>query len=144
MYSAGQERFRSLIPSYIRNTHCVCLVFDITSKQSFNNIDFWYAKMTEYCSNIQKIQVVLVANKVDLHSDRQVTFEQAKGKADKLNINHVMELSAKSGFNIDELFIRIVDQLPEINKLTPRLEVELEEPVDMNDQPQSGCACQLL
>eukprot|EP01084_Bolivina_argentea_P276521 471837_1 len=139
--TAGQERFRSLIPSYIRNTHCVCLVFDITSKKSFDNIDFWYHKMAEYCANTSKIQVVLVANKADLHSQRQVSFEQAKEKAEQLKINYILEMSAKSGFNVEELFHRIVDRLPQINKIAPKLNVQLDDPIDMDKPEESGCGC---
>lgn len=80
--TAGQERFRSLIPSYIRNTHCACLIFDMSSRKSFDNVDFWFKNLTEYCSNITQIQTVLIANKSDLQEQRQVSSTELQEKAD--------------------------------------------------------------
>ena len=139
--TAGQERFRSLIPSYIRNTHCICFVYDITNAKSFENIDFWFGKTSEYCVNMNNLHLVLIKIKEDLHAKRVVTFEKAKAKANKLGIDDVFEASAKTGFNIDDLFKDIVDDLPEIeNKVTPKVQVQLEDAVDM-DEPQTSSCC---
>ena len=99
---------------YIRNTHCACLIFDITSRKSFDNVDFWFENMAEYCSNVTQIQTVLIANKSDLQEQRQISSTEMKEKADKLGIRHVIEVSAKTGLNVVELFQGIVKRLPPI------------------------------
>ena len=115
-------------------------MYDITNERSFENIDFWFGKASEYCVNINNLHLVLIGNKEDLHSNRVVTFEKAKAKANKLGLDDVFEVSAKTGFNIDDLFKDIVDDLPEIeNKVTPKVEVQLEDTVYMDDEQKSGC-----
>lgn len=39
--TAGQEKFKSLIPSYIKDSQCVVVVYDITNRESFESIDKW-------------------------------------------------------------------------------------------------------
>ena len=39
--TAGQEKFRSLIPAYLRDAHCAVLVYDIAEKKSFDAIEEW-------------------------------------------------------------------------------------------------------
>mmetsp|Transcript_6927 Transcript_6927/g.6098 ORF Transcript_6927/g.6098 Transcript_6927/m.6098 type:complete len:89 (-) Transcript_6927:290-556(-) len=69
--TAGQERFKSLIPSYIKDSAVAIVVFDITSKQSFNSVDKWI----EDAKNLRDDDVLLIlaGNKSDLNDARQVS-----------------------------------------------------------------------
>lgn len=97
--SAGPERFRSISSSYIRGSHGVIIVCDITNKESFDSIDFWIN-----CINSQssKIGVVLVGNKYD-YEQRQISKNEAKEIALKYGL-HYFEASAKTGKGVDEVF----------------------------------------
>ena len=66
--TAGQERFHSLIPSYIRDSNIAIMVYDITQKQTFQNIDKWQNEV----KNIRgkEIILVMVGNKLDLEAQR--------------------------------------------------------------------------
>lgn len=62
--TAGQERFKSLIPSYIKDSAVAIVVFDITSRQSFQSVDKWI----EDAKNLRDDDVLLIlaGNKADL------------------------------------------------------------------------------
>ena len=62
--TAGQERFRTLTPSYYRGAHGVILVYDVTSRETFNKLDVWLNELETF-SNKPDIVKMLVANKID-------------------------------------------------------------------------------
>jgi Ras-related protein Rab-6A len=99
--TAGQEKFRSLIPMYIRESNIILLVYDITRKESFDNIPRWFSDVLNIKSN--EAIYVLVGNKIDLKDQRKVTYNEGKKLADEKNIIFE-EVSAKTGENFEELF----------------------------------------
>ncbi|KAF7265804.1 ras-related protein Rab6-like [Rhynchophorus ferrugineus] len=140
--TAGQERFRSLIPSYIRDSQVAIIVYDITNALSFEQTIKWIDDVkSERGSNVL---IILVGNKVDLESLREVTIEEGQKLAKKLNIPFI-ETSAKCGYNIKQLFARIGDSLPVIdpdlktgNKLQ---EVPLENSEGTIKPEKNYCIC---
>jgi len=99
--TAGQEKFRSLIPMYIRESNIILLVYDITRKESFDNIPKWFTDVLNIKSN--EAIYVLVGNKIDLKDQRKVSYNEGKKLADEKNIIFE-EVSAKTGENFEELF----------------------------------------
>ena len=101
--TAGQEKFRSLIPMYTRDANIILLVYDISSKETFEHLPDWLKDLT----NINKNDVIfaLVANKSDLSDNRQVTFEEGEKYA-KDNDFIFQEVSAKTGDGFSELFYK--------------------------------------
>ena len=69
--TAGQEKFKSLVPNYIRDAHCAVFVFDITSKHSFQMVDIWVQLFHEFTSDTPVM--ILVGNKLDKSGEREVT-----------------------------------------------------------------------
>ena len=103
--TAGQERFRSITKSFFRNTDGIFFVYDITNRKSFNSVKDWI-KGAE--SNYNKFEKILVGNKIDLESERQVKREELEDFGGKKKIQ-VVETSAKEKTNIDDAFQMMVD-----------------------------------
>ena len=97
----GQENFRSITLSYYKNSACALLVYDITKRNSFENITSWI----EDCKkNAPKtVLMVLVGNKCDLEKNREVTEEEGREFAEK-NGMLFFETSALTGKNVEEVF----------------------------------------
>lgn len=134
--TAGQERFRSLIPSYIRDSSVAVIVFDVASRQSFLNTSKWIEEVrTERGSDVI---IVLVGNKTDLVEKRQVSIEEGEAKARELNVMFI-ETSAKAGFNIKPLFRKIAAALPGMEALSS---TKQEDMVDVNLKSTGGSASQ--
>lgn len=99
--TAGQENFRSITTLFFKNCACAVVTYDVTNRQSFSNVQRWI----EDCMNNspKTVTLVLVGNKCDLEDKRVVPFEEGIEFAKKKGINF-FETSAKSGFNIEEVF----------------------------------------
>ncbi|GME82654.1 unnamed protein product [Ambrosiozyma monospora] len=109
--TAGQERFRSLIPSYIRDSNVAIIVYDITNKESFNDVTKWFNVVKEERGS--NVLVVLVGNKSDL-DNKTITNEEGETLAKKLGCNFFIETSSKNGYNVKNLFKKIGKLLPEL------------------------------
>ncbi|CAG9763348.1 unnamed protein product [Ceutorhynchus assimilis] len=110
--TAGQERFRSLIPSYIRDSQVAVIVYDITNLNSFELTTRWIEDVRSERGN--QVVVVLVGNKVDLESCREVPTEKAEKLAKELDVLFI-ETSAKCSYNVKQLFKRIAEALPDLD-----------------------------
>lgn len=106
--TAGQERFRSITQSYYHSADALVLVYDITSRESFNSLPGWVKEVEQYAS--RKIISVLVGNKLDLHKEREITIEEGNSCAESHNMRF-LETSAKDSDNVDRLFLDIAVEL---------------------------------
>lgn len=108
--TAGQERFKTITSSYYRGAHGVILVYDITDRQSFNDLENWHAETEKHAS--EDIVKMLIGNKNDLESSRVVTFNEGKSYA-MANGMEFIETSAKGNINIEEAFFMIARKIKE-------------------------------
>ncbi|CAD8061341.1 unnamed protein product [Paramecium primaurelia] len=106
--TAGQERFKTITNSYYKGAHGIILVYDVTDKQSFKDVENWLAEVEKYAN--ENVVRVLVGNKVDLESKREVTSEEGKELADSLNIRFI-ETSAKNSSNVEKAFITLANEI---------------------------------
>ena len=106
--TAGQENFRSITRAYYKNSACALVVYDISSRESFNNVDDWIDDCKNQSS--ETIFMVLVGNKSDLSDKRQVSVEEGKELAEKYGILFY-ETSAKDGINVEEIFINSASEI---------------------------------
>ena len=110
--SAGQEKFRSLIPNYIRGASLIFLVYDITNKNSFDHLPEWI----KFINNIENSIIIIVGNKIDLENKRVVLFEDGKKFAEENNFE-IFEISAKEGTGLLDMLIKSIASLPVFDKL---------------------------
>ena len=101
--TAGQEKFRSLIPMYTRDANIIILVYDISNKESFIHLPDWIKDLT----NIKMDEVIfaLVGNKIDLDDKREVNEEEGKKYAEEHDFIF-QEVSAKTGDGFSDLFYK--------------------------------------
>ncbi|KAF0270262.1 hypothetical protein FOG48_00665 [Hanseniaspora uvarum] len=131
--TAGQERFRSLIPSYIRDSNVAILIYDVTSRSTFDYLDTWYEDIKEQKHDFEsqlesgEFCIVVVGNKFDLAEEkqneedetsdikRQVTYEEGERKSKIYGAKIFIETSSKTGYNVNQLFKQIGDILPDFD-----------------------------
>lgn len=106
--TAGQETFKSITRSYYRGTMGCLMVYDMTNRDSFNAVTTWLQDLKKYCS--PQIVITLIGNKSDLDASRQISYEEGKTFADENGLMF-LETSAKTGQNIENGFINIIQQI---------------------------------
>jgi len=99
--TAGQEKFRSLIPMYTRDANIILLVYDISNRESFTHLPDWVKDLTNV--NLDEVIFVIIGNKIDLNDEREVTLEEGKKFAEERDFLF-QEISAKTGDGFSELF----------------------------------------
>ena len=118
---AGQKQFKRIWPEYLTDSSAGIIVFDITNRESFENIKSWYDIITK--AALPHLILIIVGNKVDLDASRVVSTEEGNDLADELGI-YYMETSVKANNNIEEVFQWIVLKL--INRNIEEYEIPME------------------
>lgn len=101
--TAGQDRFRSVTRSYYRGAAGALLVYDTTSRDSFNALTNWLNDARTLAS--PNIVILLVGNKKDLEEGREITTLEASSFAQENDLIF-LETSAKTGDNVEEAFLK--------------------------------------
>lgn len=102
--TAGQEAFRSISRAYYRGAIGALLVFDVGRKDSFQHIQDWYDDVMSFGD--KSTRCILVANKIDRESSRQISSRMAQEWASKNGIMYI-ETSAKTGVGVSEAFTNL-------------------------------------
>jgi len=100
--TCGQEIYRSLISGFYRSTELAIIVYSVTDRKSFNDIEIWLKQLKTYGSPDCKI--FLIGNKIDL-PNRLVSSEEGINFKNEHDFECYMETSAKNNININELFV---------------------------------------
>ncbi|EPS71971.1 hypothetical protein M569_02786, partial [Genlisea aurea] len=108
--TAGQERFRTITSSYYRGAHGIIIVYDVTEKESFNNVKQWLNEIDRYAND--SVCKLLVGNKCDLVDDKVVDTQtgKANGFADEHGISF-LETSAKDSINVEQAFLTMAGEI---------------------------------
>ena len=101
--TAGQEKFRSLIPMYTRDANIIILVYDISNRDSFSNLSHWLKDLTNV--NMEEVILCVVGNKIDLNDKRVVNKEEGEKFAEERGFIF-QEISAKTGDGFSDLFYK--------------------------------------
>ncbi|XP_043087208.1 ras-related protein Rab-37, partial [Puntigrus tetrazona] len=106
--TAGQERFRSVTHAYYRDAQALLLLYDITSKSSFDNTRAWLTEIHEYAQD--DVVIMLLGNKSDMTGSRVIRREDGEKLAREYGVIF-LETSAKTGLNVDEAFMTVAKEL---------------------------------
>jgi Ras-related protein Rab-1A len=134
---AGQERFKTITISYFKNTHGALICFDLTNRNSFQNVRNWLEELNIYTNDVVKIMVGL---KQDLSTERQVSTEEVIEFANQFNLKYI-EASSKTGLNVDEMFHQLSDEIYNNLKTQNRL-ISTDDIVKLNKPlPKKNNCC---
>jgi len=106
--TAGQEKYRAIGRHFYRESHIVCLVYDITNKESFENVkSIWYPELMEHG---EKLKIIgLIGNKNDRYLDENVDEKNAKEFAEEIQALY-KKTSALDNTGIEDLFDELVSK----------------------------------
>ncbi|KAG5151212.1 hypothetical protein JHK84_027684 [Glycine max] len=106
--TAGQERYRAVTSAYYRGAVGAMLVYDMTKRQSFDNMAKWLEELRGHAD--KNIVVMLIGNKCDLGTLRAVPTEDAEEFAQRENL-FFMETSALESTNVETAFLTILTEI---------------------------------
>ncbi|KQK06841.1 ras-related protein RGP2 [Brachypodium distachyon] len=106
--TAGQERYRAITSAYYRGAVGALLVYDITKRQSFENVNRWLRELRDHADS--SIVIMMVGNKSDLTHLRSVSEDQGKALAEKEGL-FFLETSAMEAVNVEEAFQTIIAEV---------------------------------
>ncbi|NVM03756.1 MAG: GTP-binding protein [Candidatus Helarchaeota archaeon] len=98
----GQEKFTELRKQYSKGANAALIMYDITDRDSFNNVRNWYNDLIEFTDNAR---FILIANKIDLEDQRQVSTQEGEELAKEIFAEGFFETSAKENIEVDNTFL---------------------------------------
>jgi len=109
--TAGQEEFRSVTKIFVKNSKIIILVYNVTDKNSFDGLNYWYDFIQKELG--QNVILGLAGNKTDLifedGFDEEITSEEGKEFAKKINANFALVSAKESGKEINSLFTQCIE-----------------------------------
>ncbi|CAL1588303.1 unnamed protein product [Knipowitschia caucasica] len=133
--TAGQERFRSVTHAYYRDAHALLLLYDVTNRASFDNIQAWLSEIHEYAQ--EDAVLMLLGNKADSTHERVVKREDGERLAKEFGVPF-METSARSGLNVELAFTAVAKELKHRTMKDPSETFKLQEYVS-KEMKGAGC-----
>ena len=141
--TAGQERFKNITASYYRGGNGVLVVYDITDRDSFENLNSWLIEIEKNASkNVYKL---LIGNKCDLEDKRKVSFQEGKDFATSNGMQFI-ETSAKTDTKVKDAFEILTQEIIQAS-LTKDKGMEKKDKsvhlssntADLNTKQKGGC-----
>ncbi|CDK27451.1 unnamed protein product [Kuraishia capsulata CBS 1993] len=135
--TAGQERFRTITMAYYRGAMGIIIVYDVGDENSFNSVKKWYQTVNQHAND--DAQLILVGNKCDDDSARQVSKKQGELVAQELGVPF-LEASAKTNENVDAVFFQLAQLILEKTNVAQLAQKENNLDVTQgNKSSSSGC-----
>ncbi len=98
----GEERFRFLLPTYVRGANGGLFMYDITNYSSLAHIDDWLMVIKKKIETL--FPIIVIGGKADLGDDREVSSEEGINLAKSRDMEAFIECSSKTGENVEESF----------------------------------------
>ena len=112
--TAGQERFNTIQKQYYKNIDGILLLFDLTDINTFNNLNQWFERIEK--ESPKDCIAVLIGNKCDKKDEIKIDNDKASNFAnDEFGIKY-FESSAKTGFNLNEIFDYLIDEILKVKE----------------------------
>ena len=126
------QEYRYVDEGYTSTTDVVCLLYDITNKKSYQEIEFWLSQV----SNVPR--KLLIGLKCDLEDKREVTKAEAETFANSRGLEFI-EVSAKEGTNMDKIMI------PHHTTIISSLQTAMEECIVAHKESETGSGvCKIM
>lgn len=121
----GHEKFKTLHQHYYQGTNGALLIFDLTRKKTYEEIDVWYSEMVEILK--RKIPFVLIGNKLDLIKKKKEIpiLDDIAGNYAEDHGSIYIKTSAKTGKNVETAFVELVERMMEAKKKEPKEKKEV-------------------
>ena len=115
--TTGQEKYKSIALNIIKNAQGIILMYDITDRESFESIPEWIKSIKD--AKGSNFPMILLGNKLDKEDVRVIKEKEGKELADEYKIKF-FETSNKTGTNIQEAGMALVNEILKINNLENR------------------------
>ena len=106
--TAGQERYKSITSAYFKGAKGAMVVYDVTNKPTFVNVDKWCSELQTKGS--KTINIIMIGNKTDLKENIVITSEMGQEKSANLGMP-IMETSALDASNVKEAFYLLIKEM---------------------------------
>lgn len=106
--TAGQERYRAITSAYYRGAVGALLVYDITKRQTFDNVQRWLRELRDHADS--NIVIMMAGNKSDLNHLRAVATDDAQSLAEREGLSF-LETSALEAYNVEKAFQTILHDI---------------------------------
>ena len=106
--TAGQEQFRSITRAYFKSSICSFVVYDITNRETFENVKHWVEDCRNYMP--KNVLIFLVGNKSDLEEQRKISKDEGEELADSFGLSF-FETSAKNNVNVNSIFGKSLEDI---------------------------------
>ena len=135
--TAGQERYRSITSAYYKGAKGALIVYDITRKNTFDNIDKWITDLK--LNGDKNLCIIILGNKSDLIDKREINKNDGIKKAEMYK-TAFLETSALNGDNISKAFDELIEQIVINNKniFQDDNENEIDKGVNLNDEKNNN------
>nr|CAG8648721.1 11166_t:CDS:2 [Entrophospora candida] len=120
--TAGQERFRTLTSSYYRGAQGIIFVYDVSIRETFDQLDNWFNELNTYCSN-ENIAKIIIA----------ISRKEGEAYARKLQTLYT-ECSAKTKYGVEEAFAELVRKMSTRERIEEALFLNLFQEITELDE----------
>ena len=138
--TAGQERFKNIQASYYKGGNGILVVYDITNRESFSNLNSWLIEIEK--NGNKDVFKLLIGNKNDLESERKITYDEGKDFA-SINGMEFFETSAKTAYKVQEAFEtltrNIIRKDKNLNKKPKNIKLEIGNSNDISVKKKKFC-----
>jgi len=138
--TAGQERFKNIQASYYKGGNGILVVYDITNRESFSNLNSWLIEIEK--NGNKDVFKLLIGNKNDLENERKITYDEGKEFA-SINGMEFFETSAKTAYKVQEAFETLTRKImrkdKNLSKKPKNIKLEIGNSNDISVKKKKFC-----